>query len=76
MQRVSEDNLGEQFLLLLNTADTYHLECLRIPASNEQRAFDEGVLSLTKILIDSLNVSFLTIPSPFILGLVRVGYNE
>lgn len=65
LQKVSEDNLGEQFLLPLNTADTYHLEGMRIPASNEQRDFDEVVLSLSKILIDFLNVSYLKKMIPF-----------
>lgn len=47
--------LGWQLLKPLKTEDLHHLECVRIPASDEQREFDDLVLSLTKILIDSLN---------------------
>jgi hypothetical protein len=35
--------------------DGHHFKTLRIPLTNEQKEFDEQVLSLTKILIDSLN---------------------
>ncbi len=35
--------------------DEYHLKTLRIPLTNEQKEFDEQILSLTKIMIDSLN---------------------
>ncbi|MDE0636599.1 MAG: hypothetical protein OXI43_12230 [Candidatus Poribacteria bacterium] len=55
LQKACEENLGWQFLLPLNTADEHHLQSLRVPATDEQRDFDELVLSLTKILIDSLN---------------------
>ena len=47
--------LGWQLLLPLDSGDTYHIKSVRIPASDEQRDFDELVLGLTKILIDSLN---------------------
>ncbi len=36
--------------------DEHHLKTLRVP-DNEQKEFDELVLSLTKIIIDSLNIS-------------------
>lgn len=65
LQKVSQNNLGEQWLLPLNTADTYHLQGMRIPATDEQRDFDEVVLSLTKILIDSLNEAYLKKIIPF-----------
>ncbi len=65
LQKVSQDHLGEQWLLPLSTADAYHLECLRIPATDEQRDFDEVVLSLTKVLIDSLNEAYLKKLIPF-----------
>lgn len=35
--------------------DEYHFKTLRIPLTDEQNEFDEQVLSLTKLLIDSLN---------------------
>ena len=59
LQKVSQENLGEQWLLPLNTADTYYLQGMRIPATDEQHDFDEVVLSLTKVLIDSLNEAYL-----------------
>ena len=65
LQKVSQENLGEQWLLPLNTADTYHLQGMRIPATDEQRDFDEVVLSLTKVLIDSLNEAYLKKVIPF-----------
>lgn len=55
LQKVSQAHLGWQWLLPLRTADEYHLQSLRIPATDEQRDFDDLVLSLAKILIDSLN---------------------
>lgn len=55
LQKVSQAQLGWQWLLPLQTADAYHRQSLRIPATDEQRDFDGMVLSLTKMLIDSLN---------------------
>jgi len=39
----------------LNEKDKHHLKTLKVP-DKEQKEFDEVVLSLTKIIIDSLNV--------------------
>ena len=55
LQKVSRTHLGWQWLLPLHTADAYHRQSLRIPATDEQRDFDGMVLSLAKMLIDSLN---------------------
>lgn len=55
LQKASEQYLGWQFLRPLSAADAHHLKTLRIPSTNEQKEFDEMVLSLAKILIDSLN---------------------
>jgi len=52
---VSIEKLGWNLLLPLNDEDVHHLDCLRIPSTNEQRDFDDLVLGLTKVLIDSLN---------------------
>ena len=47
--------LGWHLLRPLEDNDEYRLRCLRIPSSDEQKDFDELVLSLATILIDSLN---------------------
>jgi hypothetical protein len=47
--------LGWQVLLPLSSEDQHYLRALRIPATDEQRDFDEVLLALTKILVDSLN---------------------
>ena len=59
LQKVSQMHLGWQWLLPLHTADAHHRQSLRIPATDEQRGFDGMVLSLTKMLIDSLNEKWL-----------------
>lgn len=55
LQKVCKESLGWPLLLPLDPGDEYHFKSLRIPANDEQRDFDALVLSLTKILIDSLN---------------------
>ena len=55
LQKESEKHLGWQLLRRLNSRDEHHLKGLRVPSTNEQSDFDNLVLSLTKILIDSLN---------------------
>ena len=55
LQKESEKYLGWQLLQPLDLRDEHHFKGLRIPSTDEQRDFDELVLSLTKILIDSLN---------------------
>lgn len=55
LQKASQAHLGWQWLLPLRDADAYHLKSLRIPDTDEQWDFDGLVLSLVKILIDSLN---------------------
>lgn len=44
-----------QLLLPLSQEDLHHLSLIRIPATEEQSDFDELILALTKILVDSLN---------------------
>lgn len=44
----------------LSEADRHYAISLRIPLANEQAQFDEQVMALAKILIDSLNESELT----------------
>lgn len=48
-------NLTWQLLLPLSQEDLHHLSSIRIPATEEQSDFDELILALTKILVDSLN---------------------
>ena len=55
LQQESKKYLGWHLLRPLDPRDEHHLKGLRIPSTDEQRDFDELVLSLTKILIDSLN---------------------
>ena len=55
LQKESEKYLGWQLLRPLDPLDKHHFKGLRVPSTDEQRDFDALVLSLTKILIDSLN---------------------
>jgi len=55
LQKKCNEFLGWQLLLPLSGDDSHHFDCLRVPATNEQCEFDELVLGLTKIIIDSLN---------------------
>ena len=55
LQQESEKYLGWQLLRPLTLGDEYHLNALRIPSTEEQGDFDDLVLSLAIILIDSLN---------------------
>ncbi len=55
LARECQDHLGWSLLLPLEEGDEYHIQNIRIPATDEQPEFDELVLGLTKILVDSLN---------------------
>ena len=55
LMKACSEILGWTLLLPLAREDLHHFQCLRVPATDEQRDFDEVVLGLTKILIDSLN---------------------
>jgi hypothetical protein len=55
LQKECENCLDWQLLLPPDSGDEYYIKCMRIPATDEQRDFDELVLGLTKLLIDSLN---------------------
>ena len=65
LHEASQAQLGWQWLLPLCPADFHHLQSLRIFATDEQQDFDSLVLSLTKILIDSLNEKSLIKLIPF-----------
>jgi hypothetical protein len=49
------EKLGWRMLLPLASEDEHHFQCLRVPSTDEQKDFDDLVLSLTKLLVDSLN---------------------
>lgn len=51
----SQKKLGWQILIPLAEGDRHFLAALRVPSSDDQKQFDELVLALTKVLIDSLN---------------------
>ena len=55
LQKACKACLGWQLLRPLDSRDDHHLKGLRIPSTDEQGDFDALVLSLTKVLIDSLN---------------------
>jgi hypothetical protein len=49
------ERLGWSLFLPLRRDDEHYFDSLRIPASNEQKEFDELVQGLAKVLVDSLN---------------------
>ena len=65
LQKVSQEHLGWQWLLPLPPDDAHHLQSLNIPETDEQGDLDSLVLSLAKILIDSLNEESLKKMIPY-----------
>ncbi|GKX51306.1 hypothetical protein [Budvicia aquatica] len=59
LQKICNEILGNNLLLPLVKDDEHYIDSLRIPANDEQKHFDEQILSLTKVLIDSLNEKYL-----------------
>ena len=55
LQKVCDDDLGWYLLRPLESKDKFHLQNIRVPSTDEQQEFDQLVLGLTKILIDSIN---------------------
>lgn len=55
LSETSKKELGWPFLLPLGKDDSHFFEAVRIPATDEQKDFDELILGLTKIIVDSLN---------------------
>ena len=51
-----KDKFGWDLFKPLNKEDEHHIKTLKIP-DTEQKEFDEVVLSLNKIIVDSLNIS-------------------
>lgn len=55
LKKICEEQLGWQLLLPLSDGDEHYFKSIRIPATDEQKVFDELILGLSKTLIDSLN---------------------
>jgi len=55
VKSLSAVKLGWHVLLPLERADDHYLSSLHVPAGNEQKDFDELILAMAKLLVDSLN---------------------
>lgn len=55
LQKKWLERFGWSLFKPLSEEDLHHFESLHIPTTNGQKEFDDQVLSLTKIMIDSLN---------------------
>lgn len=55
LRRVGWETLGWHVLLPLADGDSHYFSSLKLLTHDEQKEFDEQILALTKILIDSLN---------------------
>lgn len=64
LRRECEAKHGWTILLPLAPEDMHFFVSLRIPANDEQKDFDDLILALTKLLIDSLNEDALKKLSP------------
>ena len=64
LAEVCRANIGWQIFLPLASSDEYHLQILRVPATDEQRDFDDLVLGLATILVGSLNEGRLKLLLP------------
>lgn len=53
------EKFGWYLFLPLRDDDKYHLKSLHVPTTEEQKEFEDQVLSISKIFIDSLNQSEL-----------------
>lgn len=51
----SDKHLGWRLLLPLAAEDQHYLHGIRVPATDEQKDFDDLILGLAKVLVDSLN---------------------
>lgn len=54
------EKIGWPIFRELNEADSYHLSRVRLLTSENQSAFDEIVLSITKLMVESINVEMLS----------------
>ncbi len=56
LNRKWKEKNGWDLFKPLNKEDEHHIQTLRLPKSQNQKEFDEQVNSISKIMIDSLNV--------------------
>jgi len=54
-QEAWENKFGWKFFRPLSKEDEHYFKSLHIPMTNEQKEFDEQILAIVKIFIDSLN---------------------
>lgn len=59
LRSVGWETLGWHVLLPLAAGDSHYFSSLKLLTHDEQKEFDEQILALTKILIDSLNIQEL-----------------
>lgn len=76
LRSASEATLGWPMLLPLHDRDEHFFSAIRIPHANEQKHFDELVLALTKVLVDSFNEKELVKLLPGGAGAITGGINR
>lgn len=59
LRDISLKTLNIYLILPLKKDDMHYFETIRIPSTNEQVDFDNLILGLTKVLIDSLNEKYM-----------------
>lgn len=55
LAKTCKSGMGWLILLPLSKEDDHYFAVVRVPATDEQKDFDDLILGLTKILVDSLN---------------------
>lgn len=60
LQRVTKKKLGEAVFRILDPKDQHVYQTLHLPVTDEWKEFDEQVISLAKVTVDSLNVDLLS----------------
>ena len=60
VQLASSERHGEELFSPLDEEDKHAYQTLRIPLSQESKEFDEQIMSLAKITVESLNVPLLS----------------
>lgn len=60
LQRVIKEKLGEEVFRTLDPKDQHAYQTIHLPVTDEWKEFDEQVLSLAKVTVESLNVDLLS----------------